>query len=653
MKIIRISVMRGPNYWSGRRHKLISMVMDLEGAADLSPDEWERVRAEGLKMFPSMAKSRGAGQNGGLPQGSEDGILMGFLVMDIALGIQALAGMDAGYGSVIDCGDTGICNVVFGYHEEGVGAYAAAASVRIAEAIVANEFYDWSADVERLRELGELERLGPGIRDIADEADRRGIPWFELSRNSMLQLGYGANQQRIQFSATRGWGSVGDGPEGDGDAPVASQEPAPLDEAIGEPASSLLDRLYPPGSDSRIPIISVTGTNGKTTTTRLIAHLFRMSGRSVGHAITDGIFIQDRLMVEGDCAGPQSAEFVLKDPTVDVAVLETARGGLLRSGLGYPHCDIGIVTNVEEDHLGLNWINDIGQMAKLKAVVPESVRIGGYAILNADDELVYGMGDKLRCNVALFSMDESNPRIRQHVKEGRISTIYESGYITVCAGEDRLRVVKAVDVPLTMGGRAVFMVQNVLAAVTAAYVSGIGIEDIAAALRAFFPSVAQTPGRLNLFEFREFTLLLDFAHNAAGFKALRQLVERMDGKPKVGIIAGLGDRRRKDNMDIGRIAAGMFDEIIIRQDKDLRGKTEEEIVAMVLEGIAQVQPGMPLKVISSEEDAITYAIRSASKGSLLVVCAGFVPGALEWVMKLKKEDGEPASPQPTVVPPGA
>lgn len=414
-----------------------------------------------------------------------------------------------------------------------------------------------------------------------------------------------------------------------------------LSPAVGLPrnvASHVVDMLYPPGTESRIPIVAVTGTNGKTTTTRLIAHIMRLKGFKVGYTTTDGVYIQNRLLMQGDCTGPASAEFVLRDPTVNFAVLECARGGLLRAGLGFTQCDIGIVTNVAPDHLGLKGIHTLEQLAKVKGVIPETVQKDGYAILNADDENVYAMRKNVTSNVALFSMDESNPHIKAMAKVGGLTAIYENGYITICKGEWKMRVTKAVNVPLTFGGKALFMIQNVLPAVLTAYVRGIALEDIRVSLESFIPSPAQTPGRLNMFEFKNFTLLLDYAHNSAGLRALHHMIQKMDGTPKVGIIAGIGDRRLEDNMDIGRIAAEMFDEIIIRQDKNLRGKTEKELIDMLLAGINEIDKNKKVTVIPSEKEAIDYAISSARKGSLIVICSDVVPDALAQVSKYKEEE---------------
>lgn len=405
-------------------------------------------------------------------------------------------------------------------------------------------------------------------------------------------------------------------------------------------ASHVVDMLYPPGVTSRIPIVAITGTNGKTTTTRLIAHMVKMMGHKVGYTTSDGIYIQNHMSDRGDCTGPVSAEFVLKDPTIDFAVLETARGGLLRAGLGFHNCDIAVVTNIAPDHLGIRGINTVEQMARLKGVVPETVLPDGYAILNADDELVYDMRKGVKCNVALFSMDENNKNIERHSRNNGLSAIYENGYITICKGTWKMRVVKAVNVPLTYGGKARFMIQNVLPAVLTGYIRGFDLRDIKMSMESFIPSPSQTPGRLNMFEFKKFNVLLDYAHNAAGMDALHKFIDNLEGKPKVGIIAGIGDRREEDNEAMGYKASEMFDEIYIRQDKHLRGKTEEELIAMLMKGIEKHDPNKSVKVFKSEAEAITYAIENAKVGSLITMCSDVVPDALKLVMEFKEKEAD-------------
>lgn len=226
------------------------------------------------------------------------------------------------------------------------------------------------------------------------------------------------------------------------------------------------------------------------------------------------------------------------------------------------------------------------------------------------------------------------------MREHGIGAIYENGFITICKGEWKMRIVKAVNVPLTYGGRASFMIQNVLPAVLTAYFNGFELDDIKAALESFIPSPAQTPGRLNMFDFKHFSILLDYAHNPAGLQALKKFIDKIDAYPKVGIIAGIGDRRQEDNEGIGKVAAEMFDEIIVRQDKHLRGKTDQEIIEMLTAGIKQHDISKPFKVIPKESEAIKYAIENVKEGSLIVVCSDVVPDALELVQRYLEEEAK-------------
>ena len=866
MKIVDIKTMKGPNYWSVRRHNLTVMVLDLEEMEQFPTNKIDGFSERLEKMFPSMYCHRcSIGKEGGFFQRVKEGTWMGHVIEHIALEIQTLAGMDCGFGRTRGYGEEGVYFVVFNHMVGRVGRYAAKASFRIAEALIAGEEYDLEEDIMNMKEIRQNEGLGPSTGSIIKEAEARNIPWIRLNRYSLCQLGYGANQKRIQATVTSQTSNIGVDlacdkeetkllleqaevpiPKGDiirtergleeaveyvgfplvikpvngnhgrgittdinsmeealiafkeakeisrlvivekfitGDdyrllvinnklVAAAKRTPAhvigdgkstiqelvdevnkderrgyghekvlteisinsltlellkennltpesvvakgefiklkstanlstggtaedvtdlihpynifmaeriskiigldicgidimahdltkPISESGGavlevnagpgfrmhlQPTDGLprnvgghvVDMLFPPGSDSRIPIIAVTGTNGKTTTTRLIAHIAKMRGKKVGYTTTDGVYIQNRLLMTGDCTGPVSAEFVLKDPTVNFAVLECARGGILRAGLGFKKCDIGVVTNVAGDHLGLKGIHTIDQLAKVKGVIPETVHKDGYSVLNADDDRVYAMRNNIESKFALFSMDEENPRILRHCRNNGVSAIYENGYITIIKGEWKMRVAKAVNVPLTKGGKASFMIQNVLAAVLATYLQGFSIEDIKVAIESFIPSPSQTPGRLNMFNFNKFDVLLDYAHNPAGLRALHKYVEKLDGKPKVGIIAGIGDRRKQDNFELGQIAAEMFDEIIIRQDRNLRGKEEEELIKEIHDGIIDIDPKKPVKIIPKESEAIKYAIENAKDDSLVVVSSDVVPAALNMVMKMKE-----------------
>ena len=415
-----------------------------------------------------------------------------------------------------------------------------------------------------------------------------------------------------------------------------------IDPAQGLPrnvAEPVIDMLYPIGSSARIPIIAITGTNGKTTTTRLMAHMVKTMGYKVGYTTTDGVYIQNQMMMRGDCTGPVSAEFVLKDPTVDFAVLECARGGILRSGLGFHNCDIAIVTNVAEDHLGLGDIDTIEQLARVKAVVPESVLASGYSILNADNKWAAQMAKGLACKVAYFSMDENNPIIKEHINAGGLAAIYENGYVTISKGTWKIRVEKAINIPLTFGGKATFNIQNILPTLIAGFIRNFKIEDMRIALQTFIPSPAQTPGRMNIFNFKNFQVMVDYAHNAAGFTAIADMLSKINAK-HVGIIAGVGDRRDEDTIGLGSVAAKMFDEVIIRQDKNLRGKTEQDIIDLMMRGITEVDANKKVTVIKKETEAIEFAIKNAAKGSFITICSDVVPDALDQIMKMKEQEDE-------------
>ena len=405
-------------------------------------------------------------------------------------------------------------------------------------------------------------------------------------------------------------------------------------------ASPVIDMLYPPGKPSRIPIIAVTGTNGKTTTTRLLAHIVKNNGYKVGFTTSDGIYIQNHMLEKGDTTGPISAEYILKDPTVEFAVLETARGGILRSGLGFSRCDIAVITNIQEDHLGLSDIHTLEDLARVKSTVVKSVKKEGWAILNAQDEQCVKIGQELSCNVAYFSMDEENALIKKLCKEGKIVCVYENGFITVKKGEWKIRIERATHVPLTMGGKAKFMIANVLAATLAGYLQGFKTEDISLSLQTFIPSAAQTPGRMNIFDFKKFKVLIDFAHNPSGYLGVEDFLSSVVANKKIGIIAGVGDRRDEDIKECAKIAGRMFDHIIIRQEKHLRGRTEDEIISLILDGIAESGRNVTHEIITKEVEAIKHAINSAEEGTFIIALSDVVTNAIEIVQEYLDKENE-------------
>lgn len=870
MNILEIRTLRGPNYWSGYWKKLVIMRLDIGEYEEKPSDKLKGFYDRMLEVLPSLDQHGCSyGEPGGFLKRVTEGTWAGHIIEHFALELQTLAGMETGYGRTRETGEHGIYNVVFSYHEEEVGRYAARASVRLflglAEGKDLEEIKtEIAEDIQKMREIREDVRFGPSTGSLVEEAVSRDIPYIRLNDQSLVQLGYGVHQKRIQATTTANTnmiavdiagnkhatktllGDMGvpvpkgyrirneeelestlervgypvvikplDGNHGKGatvgiksleDAKIAwekakeysrwviveqqlqgsdfralvvnnrliavaervpahvtgdgkltiqelidktNEDPRrgyghenvltqidvdnqtlrcikkagyeletvlkkgerlflkttanistggtaidvtdevhpenvflferiariigldvagidiiapnvsePLRESGGgiievnaapgfrmhlapsegigrNVAEHVIDMLFPPGTPSRIPIFAITGTNGKTTTTRLIAHILRNSGRSVGFTTTDGTYIGNEQIVRGDNTGPVSAQLVLKDPTVDVAVLETARGGIIRSGLGFDHADVGVVLNVAADHLGLKDVNTLEDLARVKSVVPRAVGKRGYAVLNAEDELVYKMRDLVDGKVVCFSMDENHPNIRRRAERGKVSCVYENGYVTILKGKWKVRVEKAANIPLTYGGRAEFMVQNVLAATLACFVHGVSIEDIRVGLTTFNAGTAQTPGRLNFIEVGSVTVLMDYAHNPAGAMGLTNFVTKLPNKYRTAVLNGTGDRRDDDIREFAKIIADHFDRIVIRRGHYLRGRTDEEMFQLLQEGIALSENEPQVRVIPESRDAIHHAIKNGRKGELVVTLADLVPEDIKHVHEIR------------------
>ncbi|WP_345949402.1 cyanophycin synthetase [Mucilaginibacter sp. PAMB04274] len=403
-------------------------------------------------------------------------------------------------------------------------------------------------------------------------------------------------------------------------------------------AGHVVDMLYPQGKSSRIPIIATTGTNGKTTTTRLIAHIVKNNGYRVGFTTSDGIYVQNTMMVKGDTTGPNSTEFILKDPTVEFAVLETARGGILRSGLGFGHCDIGVITNIQEDHLGISDIHTLDDLMRVKSVVIDSVKRSGWGVLNADNKYCVKIGKQADCNIAYFSRNEDNPVIKAHCQKGGIACVYENGFVTIKKGDWKIRVQRVTEIPVTFGGTVTFMIENVLAATLATYLWGFKTEDIKTSLHTFVPSASQTPGRMNIFNFKDFRFMVDFAHNPDGYHGIKEFLANIESPQKIGLIAGTGDRRDEDIRELGRIAATMFDHILLRQEDHLRGRTRENIIGLMREGVHEVNPNLPCDVLDSQLDPIEYAIQLAKPGAFITTLSDAVHNAVGIVQDYQEKE---------------
>ena len=409
-------------------------------------------------------------------------------------------------------------------------------------------------------------------------------------------------------------------------------------------ARPAIELLFPPGTPARIPIVAVTGSNGKTTTVRMISHIFSRMGKKVGMTTTDGIYIDERLVRKVDASGPKSATMVLQNPRVDFAVFEVARGGILREGLGYQRNDVAVVLNVTGDHLGLKEIDSLEQLAAVKRVIVEAVPRSGWAVLNADDPLVAPMRRHCPGSVILFSMQEHSELVERWVRRGRKAVTLDRDErgerIVIREGRRVMPVTYTHTLPSTFEGRARMMVQNAMAAVAAAHAAGAHLHDIRQGLRTFSTSIFQAPGRLNLADVNGITVLIDYAHNPHGLETVGEFVDRITADPppagppgtpswsanlRVAVVATPGDRRDDDIRELGRVAARHFDEVIVREDEQLRGRKRGETAALVVEGVREaMREGARaghVEVELEEVEAVRRAMARSRAGDLVLVCA--------------------------------
>jgi cyanophycin synthetase len=399
---------------------------------------------------------------------------------------------------------------------------------------------------------------------------------------------------------------------------------APSEGTPRDVAGPVIDMLFPTGAPKRVPIAAVTGTNGKTTTTRMLSHILKMTGFTVGMTSTDGVYIDGKLTVAGDMTGPKSAQMILRDPVVDAAVMESARGGLLRSGLGYRRCNVAACLNVTSDHLGLRGIDTLEQLAEVKRIPIEIAQDA--AILNADDPLCLQMADYTEAaRVCYVTMNPSHALVKQHIRAGGEAFVLEQALnghmIAIYDGETHTPLLWTHLIPATIEGRAMHNVQNAMFAAALAYNMGIGLEDIRHGLRTFDSTFFQAPGRMNIYNEHPFKVILDYAHNSAAVKAICEVVDRFDVEGrKIVVLAAPGDRRDEDIKAIAEIAAGHFDHYICRRDDNARGRGPDEVAVMLKDTLLQRNvPADAIEVVPDEQEATRRALELANSGDLVLV----------------------------------
>jgi cyanophycin synthetase len=386
---------------------------------------------------------------------------------------------------------------------------------------------------------------------------------------------------------------------------------------------AILEVLYPPGSSARIPILSVTGTNGKTTVARMIAHALTEMKITVGMTTTDAIQIAGEIIAKGDMTGPRSARTVLSNPSVEAAVLETARGGIVRSGLGYDWSDISVITNIQPDHIGQDGIESVEDLVHIKSLIAERVREGGTLVLNAEDERVATMVElprvaRTKKEIIYFSFGEDHPVIRKHLAAGGTAYFLDKGCLTEATGLTRHRLIDVADVPATLDGTAEFQIANVLAATAACRAYGLSREEIASSLTRFRCG-EHNPGRTNLYQVRGSYVMVDYGHNPDAFQSVCRMTSRWKTSRVTSVIALPGDRANWIAQTAARVAARGFDRILIKEDRDLRGRQPGEMAKLLCQTIHEEVPYRECSVVLDEREALLAALSEVKDGEVIVV----------------------------------
>ncbi len=438
-------------------------------------------------------------------------------------------------------------------------------------------------------------------------------------------------------------------------APGFRMHVAPSEGTPRDAAGPVIDMLFPPGTPSRVPIAAVTGTNGKTTTARMLAHITKMAGYTPGLTTTDGVYIDGQRTVEGDMTGPVSARMVLSDPHIDMAVLETARGGLLRAGMGVPEVDVGAVINVASDHLGLKGIDTLEQLAEIKRIVVEVAK--DCAVLNADDVNVLKMSGYTDAKTICYvTMNPSHSLVREHIRAGGRACALEAGVnghmITLCDKGSHIPLMWTHLIPATLEGRALHNVQNAMFAAAMAFSMGIKLDAIRQGLRTFDTTFFQAPGRMNVFDEHPFKVVMDYAHNAHAVGVMADLAQRLDVSGKrVVVVAAPGDRRDEDIVAIAQAVAGKFDHYVVKRDDGLRGRDGDEVPRIIARALEAAGVGKDaVTVIADEQEAVDAALRMGQPGDLLVMFADALARTWKQITKFTPEGAAPRSAKKVELP---
>ncbi len=614
MKVESVRAIAGANIYS--HQPVIVARLDLEKLKDKRSCDVADFNNRLLEKFPGLREHFCQCERaGGFVERLEEGTYFNHVVEHIAVEMLAQAGFERRDVKLCGANEQDVSRAVIKTTVGETARFLIEVAAEIVEAILEKKSYAFEEKIIEAKIIATDAELGARERALIEAAEKRGIPWMRTNENSLIQLGYGKN---LCFVSAAGSDEI-----------VRSADTSASDKdeterrATSDSASAVIERLYPAGTPSRIPIVAITGTNGKTTVTRMTAHILLETSLNVGAATTDGILFNGESIFSGDTTGPASAKKILGDKSVDIAVLETARGGILRRGLGWDWADVGVVTNITEDHIGQDGIESVADLVKIKALVAERVRENGMLVLNADDAESANLINRpavrqIKKKIVYFALSEENPIIKKHSETGETVYFVRDNLICEKRGAEILPIVETTAIPATMNGTADFQIQNAMAAIATTRALGLPPEKISNALGSF-QGEAHNPGRNNLYRVGAGYVLVDYGHNTDGFAAICRMARRWTGKTVTAIIGLPGDRDNRIIEEAARVAARGFDRVIITEEVNPRGRAPGEMAKLLCDAIERENPGESCEIVPDEIEAFSKALAQMRKNEVVVM----------------------------------
>jgi UDP-N-acetylmuramyl tripeptide synthase len=636
MKIKRFRSLAGPNVYSHR--PVILLTLDLEELSDRKIGDVADFSEKVLKIttFTQPSPDYRAKSNNFVERPSTE-INFAQAVQFVALELMNRADVGTNSGSTHRAGEKGVYNVAVEYKSAAATKFLLETAVELLEALIENEDFALAEKIAEAKNVAAENEFGANVKATIEAAEKRGIPWMINEETDTLQFGYGKNLRLLSTS------SLDENSIGKKSAEMKEERNLSTDilGEIGETVDgdALIEKLYPNGAESRISLVAITGTNGKTTVTRMIAHILRATGLNIGTATTEGILFNGESVQTGDTTGPASARKILSNAAVDIAVLETARGGIVRRGLGWDWADVGVVTNITEDHIGQDGIESVEDLVWIKSLIAERVRAGGTLVLNAEDEQSADLANRRAVRqvpkkIVYFAVSEDNPIVQTHLEKGETAYFTRNGWIVEASGENLTEIVEIAKIPVTIGGTAEFQIQNAMAATAVCRALQMTPDKIAAALERF-RSDEHNAGRNNFYRVGGGYALIDYGHNPKAFEAICRMTARWTDKRTIGIVSVPGDRNDELIIKAGRIAVAGFDRIIIKGDHNLRGRQQGEIAEMLNRLASEAGKQNECEVVLNAEEAFEREIAAIRENEVIV----FFYEKLEPVLETLKKYG--------------